>query len=138
MTTALYLRQIDRLEKQIQNTLLEIQKLKSMACSAAWPNDAGKVQTSPKKDKIGMFVARIVQAEKECDELADRRADIVRQIESIEDAKMYDVLAKTYILVKTEKEIAFDIQKTPRQVSNILKKAHEIFEEKYGYLYLDR
>lgn len=136
MDTKQYLNQIERLDKQIQNKLAEIYQLKTMACSVTMANESDRVQKTSEKDKIGLFVARIVQAETECDEMSERRAYIVRQIESIEGTEMYDVLAKKYILKKTEQDIADEMDRTERHVRRILAEAHEKFEEKYGSEYL--
>ena len=136
MTTKEYLGQIGRLNKQIQNKLTEIYQLKTMACSVTMANENDRVQTSSDKDKIGMFVTRIVQAEKECDELIDRRVYIVAQIDKIEDAEMYDVLAQKYILQKTESEIAEEKDRTERHIRRILSAARRTFERKYGHEYL--
>ena len=137
MTTKEYLGQIGRLNKQIQNKLAEIYQLKTMACSVTMANENDRVQTSSDKDKIGMFVTRIVQAEKECDELIDRRVYIVAQIDKIEDAEMYDVLAQKYILQKTESEIAEEKDRTERHIRRILSAARDMFERKYGHEYLN-
>lgn len=137
MTTKEYLGQIGRLNKQIQNKLADIYQLRSMACSVTMANENDRVQTSSDKDKIGMFVTRIVQAEKECDELIDRRVYIVAQIDKIEDAEMYDVLAQKYILQKTEYEIAEEKDRTERHIRRILSAARDRFERKYGHEYLN-
>lgn len=137
MTTKEYLCQISRLNKQIQNKLADIYQLKTMACSVTTANENDRVQTSPEKDKIGMFVARIVQAEKECNDLVDRRAYIVSQIDQMEDVVVYDVLTQKYVLQKTESEIAEEKDRTERHIRRILSAARDDFEKKYGNEYLN-
>lgn len=137
MTTKEYLGQVGRLNKQIQNKLADIYQLKTMACSVTMTNENDRVQTSPEKDKIGMFVARIVQAEKECNDLVDRRAYIVSQIDQMEDVVVYDVLTQKYVLQKTESEIAEEKDRTERHIRRILSAARDDFEKKYGHEYLN-
>lgn len=136
MTTKEYLGQVGRLNKQIQNKLAEIYQLKTMACSVTMANENDRVQTSSDKDKIGMFVTRIIQAEKECDELIDRRVYIVAQIDKMEDLEIYDVLTQKYVLQKTESEIAMEKDRTERHIRRVLSEARQKFERKYGYEYL--
>lgn len=136
MTTREYLGKIKYLDKKIQNKLAEISKLKMMACSVSLATDNDRVQKSSDKDKIGNFVAKIIQYEEDCEKLTEKRAHIVNQIETIEGADIYDVLAKRYILHKPEAEIAVDMYMSERNVRRLLSSGHFQFEKKYGNEYL--
>ena len=136
MDTKQYLGQIERFYKQIQNKLAEIEQLKNMACSVTMANENDRVQTSAEKEKIGMFVARIVQAEKECNDLIEKRTYIVKQIENMEDVDVYNILSQKYILQETEIQIAEESDRTERHIRRLLSTARQKFEEKYGSEYL--
>ena len=71
MTTKSYLGQIERLDRMIQNKLSEIYQLKTMACSVTISNDSERVQTSRDKDRIGSTVAKIVDLERETNNIID-------------------------------------------------------------------
>ena len=136
MDTKQYLGQIRKLDKMIQNKISEIYQIKSMACSISIVSDHEKVQTTPNKDKIGTIVAKIIDMENEVECLIDRRCLIVKQIDSIIDADMYDVLAKKYILGKELKIIAIENGLSNKHIVRIHKDAIEEFENKYGSIYL--
>lgn len=136
MTTKQYLGQISRLDTMMKNKLAEIYQLNNMACSVTMANENDRVQTSGEKDKIGLFVARIVQAEKECDDLIEKRTYIVKQIENMEDVDVYNILSQKYILQETEIQIAEESDRTERHIRRLLSTARQKFEEKYGSEYL--
>jgi hypothetical protein len=94
------------------------------------------VQTSTDKDKLGSIVTKIVQLEKETDELIDKRFDIVRKIEKMPNLNEYDVLIQKYVLKKQIKELELDNASTYKQKLRFLKKAEKSFEELYGKEYL--
>lgn len=136
MTTKNYLGQIERFEKMVQNKLSEINQLKTMACSVTVPAGNERVQTSSDKDKVGTIVSRIADLEKEVDSMIEKRCMIVKQIESIEDTDIYDVLAKRYILKKDLKVIAVERGVSFRYMGSVHSNALKMFEKKYGMHYL--
>lgn len=136
MDTKKYLGQIERLEKMIQNKLSEINQLKVMACNVTIPTSNERVQTSSDKDKVGTIVSRIADLEKEVDSMVEKRCMIVKQIESIEDTDIYDVLAKRYILKKDLKVIAVERGVSFRHMGRVHFDALKVFERKYGSQYL--
>lgn len=136
MTTKDYLSQIDRLEKMVQNKLTEIYQLKTMACSVTVSNDGERVQTSGDKDQIGAVVAKIIDLEADVDAMIDKRCAIVNQIDSMEDTKTYDILAKRYILRKSINELAEERDITFRHMKRLIYEAEKEFENKYGENYI--
>lgn len=126
-----YLGQIKRLEMQIQNKLAEIYQLRTMAESITVATDKESVKSSGDKDKLGCIMARIVDMETEVDKMVDKRCDIVAQIDGLEDAESYDVLAKVYILDRDLKAIAIEKGIAYKTFSRIYKKALKEFEDKY-------
>ena len=110
MTTKSYLSQIERLDRMIQNKLSEIYQLKTMACSVTVSNDGDRVQNSGDKDRMGTTVAKIVDLERETDELVDsfveKRKRIVEQIDSIDNIDYYNVLSMRYVSRDTFESIS--------------------------------
>lgn len=136
MTTKEYLSQIRRYDCQISNKLEEIKELRLRISGTSSFSNGDRVQTSGSKDQVGFCVSKIVDMEREVDALIDKRLEIVKQIEEISDADMYDVLAKKWILQKGFKVIGIEMKKSDRQVFNIYENAMDLFEHTFGHLYL--
>nr|DAG65100.1 MAG TPA: Protein of unknown function (DUF722) [Bacteriophage sp.] len=136
MTTKEYLSQIRRYDCQISNKLEEIKELRLRISGTSSFSNGDRVQTSGSKDQVGSCVSKIVDMEREVDALIDKRLEIVKQIEAISDADMYDVLAKKWILKKGFKVIGIEMKKSDRQVFNIYENAMDLFEHTFGHLYL--
>ena len=64
MTTKEYLGQISRLNRMINNKLVEIAQLKELACSVSAIQTGERVQTTPNYDKIGTAYAKIDEMER--------------------------------------------------------------------------
>lgn len=141
MDTKSYLAQISRLEKQIQNKLSEIYQLKIMSCSISVSNDGERVQTSGDKDRLGCTVSKIVDLEKEINDLVDKfsekRNHIISQIDEMEDEDYYHVLSMRYVGKRTFEDIANSTNWSIRKVFSIHGKALQEFEKKYGYEYIE-
>ena len=142
MTTKEYLNQIERLDKMITNKLSEIYQLKIMACSITVSGDSERVQTSGNQDKLGSTIAKIVDLERETDELVDslvdKRKEILKQIDSMANIDHYDVLHKHYVERRTFQDIADSENWSIRQVFNIHGRALQEFEKIYGNTYLHK
>lgn len=136
METREYLGLIIRYDRMVENKLLDIEKMRTMVTSTSVSQKDVNVQTSTDKDKIGSIVTKIVQLEKETDELIDKRFDIVRKIEKMPNLNEYDVLIQKYVLKKQIKELELDNASTYKQKLRFLKKAEKSFEELYGKEYL--
>lgn len=142
MTTKEYLNQIERLDKMITNKLSEIYQLKIMACSITVSGDSERVQTSGNQDKLGSTIAKIVDLERETDELVDslvdKRKEILKQIDNMKNIDHYDVLHKHYVERRTFQDIADSENWSIRQVFNIHGRALQEFEKMYGDTYLHK
>lgn len=141
MDTKAYLKQIERLDRMIQNKLVEIYQLKTIACNATVSNENERVQTSADKDRLGSTVAKIIDLEKETDilvtDFVNKRKHIIEQIDRIEDINMYHVLSARYVAKKTFDEIADELNYSRMQVNRIHGKALLEFEKRYGHEYLN-
>lgn len=141
METQEYLKQIERLDRMIQNKLSEISQLKHMATSITITPKKVNVQTSHDKDKMGSVISKLVDLEKETDELVDKYIDkrkkIIEQIDEMRDTNMYHVLSEKYIARKDLSTIAVEMGYSFKQVCRIHGKALVEFEKKYGDEYIE-
>lgn len=140
MTTKAYLSQIERLDRMIQNKLSEIYQLKTMACSVTVSNDGERIQKSGDKDKMGSTVSKIVDLERETDDLIDefvkKRQHIIKQIDDMEDIDYYHILSMRYVSRNTFEDISEKTNWSIRKVFLLHGKALLAFENLYGDEYL--
>ncbi len=136
MQTREYLSQIVRFDRMIENRKMEIEQLRSIATSTTIPHKDVNVKSSSDKDKMGNTVVKIVELEKETSVIISQRSKILRQIENIPDAKMYEVLYQKFVDNKPNKEIKLENITSVRRVQQILNDALAKFESMYGYQYL--
>lgn len=142
MTTKDYLNQIGRLNRMINNKLVEIAQLKELACSISAIQTGERVQTTPNYDKIGTAYAKIDEMERKLDKLIDTYVDkknhIIGQIDGVEDEMLYNILFARYIERKTFEKIATELEYSWRQIIRLHGKALKQFENQYGKEYLER
>ena len=104
MKTQDYLKQIERLDRKIQNKFSEIAQLKTMSTSITVAQKDVNVQTSSDKDRMGSAVAKIVDLETEANEMIceyiQKRAMIIQQIDTIPETNMYHILFNRYVMMK--------------------------------------
>lgn len=140
MTTKRYLEQIERLDRMIQNKLSEINQLKHIATSITIAPKEVNVQVSSEKDRMGNAVSKLLDLEKETDQLVDdyigKRKRIIEQIDSMEDTNMYHVLSERYIMRKELGVIAVEMGYSFKQVCRIHGDALKEFERIYGREYI--
>ena len=140
MTTKDYLNQISRLNRMINNKLVELAQLKELACSISAVSNEERVMTTPNFDNIGTKQAKIDEIERNIDAMVDdyiiKRDKIISQIDSMEDENVYNVLFSKYIEKKTFEVIATEMNYSWRQTIRLHGIALKRFEEKYGATYL--
>lgn len=140
MTTKEYLRQIARLDTLIKITALRYDETFSKAVGVSSPAAGDKVQTSPKGDKFGHVVDRLIELEQAMDEETDRLIDakriIIDQIKGLEDAVHIELLYRRYVLMESWSTIAdalsYGEDYTRRGLHS---KALAAFRAKYGNKY---
>lgn len=141
MDTKTYLGQVSRLDRKIQNKLSEIYQLKTMACSVTVSSESERVQTSGDKDRLGSTIAKIVDLERETDELVDnfsnQRRHIIEQIDKMDNDDYYHILSMRYVGRRTFEDIAKETHWSIRKVFSIHGKALQEFERLYGEEYLE-
>lgn len=142
MTTKQYLGQIERLNRMIENKVIEVGQIRSMACNISAPIDKERVQSSSSYDKIGEKVARLVDLENETDELiksfVEKRKHIISQIDSIDRKEYYLVLTYRYVQFMDFKEIFLKMGISERNMYYYYGQALKEFEKKFGSEYLEK
>lgn len=141
MTTKQYLGQIERLNRMIENKVIEVGQIRSMACNISAPIDKDRVQSSSSYDKIGEKVARLVDLENETDELiksfVEKRKHIISQIDSIDRKEYYLVLTYRYVQFMDFKEIFLKMGISERNMYYYYGQALKEFEKKFGSEYME-
>lgn len=145
-STEEYLNQISRLNRTIDNKLIELAQLKELAYGISSITVDEKVQSSTNYDKIGNACAKIYDMENEIDKIIDDYVDsknhIISQIESIEKEIYYEILFLRYVKKNKDdrrysfEEIAIEINSSYRNTTRLHKKALAEFERKFGDEYL--
>ena len=133
-----YLQQVSKLDRMIQNKLIERCQWKSIALSTgSCSSEQERVQSSGNKSRMEDAVIRLIEMEEEIDryidELIDTKKDVIRTIEKLPVAE-YDVLHKVYIQFKTLDEAAAMMDKSYSWATTVhgraLKHVQEILERK--------
>ena len=104
-----FLQQVEKLDKLIENKLIEKKQWFDIATGTTSQLAADKVQTSGNHSKMEDAVIKIVDLEREIDKQIDRFVDLKKEvIETIEQLRPveYDFLHKIYIQYKTLAEVA--------------------------------
>ena len=98
-----YLKQLQKLNRMIENKLMEKEQWKTIACGISAPTapETGvRVQTSGSQQKMADAVARYLDMKSEIDQcidaLVDTRTEIIAVIEQLPPAQ-YDLLHKAYV-----------------------------------------
>ena len=104
-----YLRQINHIDKMIENKLREVERWKAIATGTSTFNEGERVQSSGNKQRMEEAVCRYIQMEEEVnadiDRLVDIKQEVISTIEQL-NTDEYDVLHKIYIQGMTFKEVA--------------------------------
>jgi len=115
MNVRAYLNQIRKLDKMIQNKLVEIEQWKSIALGSSISSEGDRVQSSGSQDRMADAVIRYVSIQQEIDADIDRLVDAKREvISTIEQLPLneYDILHQVYIQYKTLDVVADEYQKS--------------------------
>lgn len=95
-----FLLQVKKLDKMIENKLVEVQQWKDIANNTTADMSGDRVQTSGNPHKIADAIARYIDLEKEInqciDDLINTKKGVISVIEQL-NATEYDILHKVYI-----------------------------------------
>ena len=101
MQARMYLEQIERYDKFIQEKLAEIYQLRCMATSVTAAMGTERVQSSSASDKLGNIVAAIADKEEEVQQMINHffaeKAERIQLIEKLDNLLEYTVLHDRYI-----------------------------------------
>ena len=134
-----YLQQVSKLNRLIENKMIELAQWKSMATITGTFSDGDRVQSSGNQQKMAEAVGRYVDIEREMDACIDRYIDtkneVIRMIEQL-PATEYDVLHKIYIQDKPLEDVAAIYDRTYSWVTTVhgraLKMVQDMLDGKEG------
>lgn len=110
-----YLRQLQKLDKLIENKLAEKEQWKAMATSTTQQLSADRVQTSGNPQKMADAICKIIEIEAEInafvDRLIDTKRDVISTIERLNPTE-YDLLHKVYVQYFTLDDVAIKNNKS--------------------------
>lgn len=105
-----YLKQVEKLDKQIANKLVEREQWRDIALGITANIGGEKVQTSGSQQKMADAVVKCVDMENEInnliDDLVNTKRKVIATIEQLESPTEYDILHKRYIQYWSLQEIA--------------------------------
>lgn len=136
MTTKQYLKQIVRLDKMIQNKIRERQRILDMGTSVTVPTDKEKIQTSGVSDLVGKAGTELAHLDARIRDMRLKRAKIIGQIDAMEELTYYEVLTYRYVQDMSVHEIEDQMDRSESTVYQLLREAHDAFEEIYGDSYI--
>lgn len=132
-----FLKQLKKLDKLIENKLIEKQQWMAIATGTTSQIGGERVQSSGSQQKMADAVIKYIGIEHEIDEfidlLVDKKQAVIEVIEQLE-ATEYDLLHKKYVQYLSFDEIADVYDKTYSWVTTIhgraLKSVQKILDEK--------
>lgn len=126
----------------IENKLDEIYRLREMSVSISTNMDKDRVQSSGSHDKLGESVAKIVDLERETNdivsELAEKKKVIIKQIDDMTNDDYYVILTYRFVQKMEFREIFLKMKISERKMYTVYKQALKEFERLYGKYYLEK
>lgn len=105
-----YLEQVEKIDAMINNKIIEKEQLKQSALSITASTEGERVQASGSQSRMADTIARYLDKEAEIntlvDKLYDKKQEIIRIIEKVENPIWYNLLHMKYIQFKDFYEIA--------------------------------
>ena len=132
-----YLQQVSKLDRMINNKMIEKEQWKAIALGTTTLYGGESVQSSSDQQKMANAVCRYVAIEEEIDEcidsLVDIKKEVISTIEQLPEVE-YDLLHKAYIQGIDFYTIADDYKKTYTWVTTVhgraLKHVQDILDKK--------
>ena len=137
MNSKVFLRQLKKLDKMIENKLIEREQWKAIASGTAQQMGGERVQTSSNPQRMADAIARYIDMESEVDECIDRlvdtKKDVISVIEQL-NATEYDLLHKVYVQYMSFDEVASLYDKSYSWVTTVngraLRNVQKILDER--------
>lgn len=121
-----YLKQLQKLDKLIENKLAEKEQWRAIATSTTQQMTPDRVQSSPNQQKMADAVCRIIEIEAEIDACIDRLVDtkkeVINTLERLNPTE-YDLLHKVYVQYFTFDDVAIKNNKSYSWVTTVHGKA---------------
>ena len=132
-----YLRQLQKLDRLIENKLAELQQWRAMATCTTQQLNADKVQSSGNPQKMADAVIKIIEIEGEIDRyvdsLVDTKREVISTLERLNPTE-YDLLHKVYVQYNTFDAVAIRTGKSYSWVTTVhgraLKNVQSILDER--------
>lgn len=131
MNVKKYLQQIERYEFMIKTKQEERKRIMDLGISTTVPTDRERVQTFGTSDLTGKAGTELALLSEQIDLLANKRAKIISQIDSMDDDRYYKVLTCRYVFRMSIQEMTDHLGYTERHVLQLLRDARAEFEKKY-------
>ena len=110
-----YLRQVEKLDKQISNKLVEREQWRDIALGITTTINGECVQATGNQQTMETAIIKCVDMEAEIntlvDSLIEKKRNVIATIEQLESPTEYDILHKRYIQYWSLKEIADNYRK---------------------------
>lgn len=134
-----FLNQLKKLDRLIENKLIEIQQWKVIASGTSAQLSGERVQSSGSQQKMADAVVKYIGIEQEIDRcvdsLIDKKQDVINVIEQLE-AVEYDLLHKVYVQFIPLADVAVMYGKTYSWATTVhgraLKNVQEILDRREG------
>lgn len=117
-----FLRQIEKLDRIIENKMIEKAQWESIAEGTTANSENERVQSSGSQQKMADAVNKYVDIEREIAEAVEKRQDIIKTIERL-SANEYDLLHKVYVQHCTIKETIRLMHKSKSAFDRLHRKA---------------
>ena len=128
-----YLQLIKKMDVRIQSKLVELYQLRCLATNITAQTGTEPVQTSGVSDRVGNIAGKIVDLEKEIDDMIFQfirdKQERISVIEQVDDTLLFSILHKHYVQYKKIKTIAEEEHYTEVHISNKHKEALDRVQE---------
>lgn len=132
-----YLRQLQKLDKLIENKLAEKEQWKAMATCTTQQLSADRVQTSGNPQKMADAICKMIEIEGEIDAYIDRlintKREVISTLERLNPTE-YDLLHKVYVQYFTFDDVAIKNNKSYSWVTTVhgraLKNVQRMLDER--------
>ena len=132
-----YLRQLQKLDKLIENKLAEKEQWRAIATSTTQQMTPDRVQTSGNHQKMADAIHKLIEIEAEIDDCIDRLVDtkkeVISTLERLNPTE-YDLLHKVYVQYFTLDDVAIKKGKSYSWVTTVhgraLKNVQRMLDER--------
>lgn len=131
-----YLRQIRRLDNEVNAKFEQIELLRAMTTRITSSLSSDRVQETKSNDKIGTLICKIIDLEKELtndiDKLIELKGYVMRKIDKVQDENYRLLLTLRYLNFKTWEQIAVEMNFTFQWIHILHQRALIEFDEVKG------